>query len=79
MTGPIHMTRRDPARNLARYYRIEVARTLFGGHVVLRLWGRIGSAGQSRICPAADEQDAARMVAALVAAKRRRGYLPSPP
>lgn len=39
----ISLTRRDAARNIARYYLIEVAPDLFGGAVLIRRWGRIST------------------------------------
>ncbi len=41
MSG-ITLTRRDPAHNLYRYYRLEVQRDLFGAWCLIREWGRIG-------------------------------------
>ncbi|WP_159980623.1 MULTISPECIES: WGR domain-containing protein [unclassified Novosphingobium] len=37
---------RDPARGLARSWRIETGRDLFGWFVVSRCWGRIGACGR---------------------------------
>lgn len=43
---PILLTRRDPALNMARFYRLELAGDLFGGVQLLRCWGRIGTRGR---------------------------------
>jgi predicted DNA-binding WGR domain protein len=39
----------DEARNIRRGYRIERSVDLFGFHIVDWSWGRIGTAGQSRL------------------------------
>ena len=41
--------RRDPARNMARFYLIGNHADLFGGVHVLREWGRIGRAGRVKV------------------------------
>lgn len=48
MTQSFHLERCDPSRNMARFYRLELCQTLFGEVVLIRRWGRIGSAGRSR-------------------------------
>lgn len=70
-----HLERHAPELNLARFYRIEVSPTLFGGWSVRRIWGRIGTRGQ--LCQAtfayrAEAEAAARMLAKQ---KARRGYV----
>lgn len=37
MSG-VYLTRRDPSRNLARFYRMLIVPTLFGEWVLLREW-----------------------------------------
>lgn len=71
---PLCLTRRDPARNMARFYRLEIAPDLFGGVVLLRSWGRIGSTGQERREWFADPARARREFAVWLRRKRRRGY-----
>jgi predicted DNA-binding WGR domain protein len=39
----------DPARNMNRFYVVEVTPTLFGEWAVLREWGRRGSPGTLRL------------------------------
>ena len=34
---------------MARFYDLEVERDLFGRHVLVRRWGRIGTAGKTRL------------------------------
>ena len=45
---PIHLERREPARNRQRFYAITVTRTLFGSWAMVREWGRIGQPGTVR-------------------------------
>lgn len=44
----IYLERREPARNIQRFYAITVTRTLFDGWALVREWGRIGQAGTVR-------------------------------
>jgi predicted DNA-binding WGR domain protein len=73
----IHMQAIDPARNIARDYRIEVSPDLFG-HIIVELhWGRIGTRGQRRWLSFESEAEAKRYVRGTltrrVSAKRRIG------
>ena len=70
-----YLEKRDPARNMQRYYRVSVAPTLFGEFAVVREWGRIGQRGGSRReCWFSSEEEAVRSGQAMAEAKRRRGY-----
>jgi len=64
----------DPARNMSRFYTLSVQPNLFGGHSVLRSWGRIGSGGRLRVDFYNDETAAGVARDRLVTAKRKRGY-----
>jgi predicted DNA-binding WGR domain protein len=68
------LTRQDPERNMARYYRLDVQPDLFGGWALWREWGRIGRAGTVRRDPFADQRAAEAAQAQLAAMKSRRGY-----
>jgi len=70
----IHLHRIDPARNMARFYRLSSASSLFGDICAVREWGRIGRPGRMRVdlYEKSEEADAARE--ALSRVKRRRGY-----
>ena len=57
----IRMTRVDPAKNMARWYEIDVQQTLFGEYTVERHWGRIGATGQSKTFWFDDEATADQM------------------
>lgn len=69
-----HLHRIDPARNMARFYRISSTPSLFGDICLVREWGRIGKPGRIRIdlYERAEEAIAAREALSLV--KRQRGY-----
>ena len=74
MTTPVILRRVDPERNMARFYRMQIQPTLFGGFTLVREWGRIGQAGTCRH-DQHDTAEAARLdLDSLMAAKRRRGY-----
>jgi predicted DNA-binding WGR domain protein len=46
-----HLHRIDPDANMARYYCVDIAPTLFGDVSVVRTWGRIGTtAGRIETC-----------------------------
>jgi predicted DNA-binding WGR domain protein len=71
----VHLMRVDPARKMARFYRLDVQPTLFGDFEVVKEWGRIGRAGQVRSStpfPTSAEADAA--LARHRKVKERRGY-----
>lgn len=70
-----HSLRRiDPARNMRRFYELSFQPTLFGDMAVIRHWGRIGAAGQSKETWFADADHAAVIAERIVQQKRRRGY-----
>ena len=73
-TDVIHLHRIDPARNLARFYRLSSTPSLFGDICLVREWGRIGRPGRIRIdlYEKGEEAIAARKV--LLRLKRQRGY-----
>ena len=59
---------------MARFYRVELCRTLFGDWVLVRIWGRIGSIGHRREDRFDTRPGAEAALRALVTAKERRGY-----
>jgi len=71
---PTTLQRIDPSRNMARFYRLAVERDLFGNVVLVRCWGRIGTAGRARMDEHPDEGRAVAAMARLEASKRGRGY-----
>jgi predicted DNA-binding WGR domain protein len=70
----VYLTRRDPTRNLARFYRMFIAPNLWGEWTLFREWGRIGSSGTVRADPYPNAGGALLALQALVRAKKRRGY-----
>lgn len=74
-----HLHRIDPDANMARFYSIDVAATLFGDVSVLRTWGRIGTHGRTSIETCASLEDAERAATQTLRQKTRRGYLPVGP
>lgn len=72
---PVALRRVDPARNMRRFYSLDVERDLFGRVVLVRRWGRIGTAGKVRLDEYAGEGPALAAMQALQARKVRRGYL----
>jgi predicted DNA-binding WGR domain protein len=73
--GMIHLTRIDPARNMARFYALSLAPTLFGEWRLVKEWGRIGQAGTVRAEAHPDAETAAEALAYQISAKHRRGYI----
>jgi len=45
---PVELRRIDPARNMSRFYRLDVQPDLFGGVLLMKEWGRIGAQGRRR-------------------------------
>jgi predicted DNA-binding WGR domain protein len=68
------LRRIDPTRNMARFYSMDVERDLFGRVVLVRRWGRIGTAGRTRLDEHPNEGRALAALAAIERQKRRRGY-----
>lgn len=71
---PIRLERREPARNIQRFYAITVTRTLFDGWAVVREWGRIGQPGTVRETWFETEAAAIEAGAAVRLRKEKRGY-----
>lgn len=70
----MHLHRIDHDRNMARFYSMQVQKTLFGEWTLFREWGRIGSAGQRKAEAFASEAEAAIALATSAAVKVRRRY-----
>jgi predicted DNA-binding WGR domain protein len=70
----IILHRTDPAKNMRRFYRLDVQRDLFGQWCFIREWGRIGSAGQVRMVPFATATEAQASLVRQQRGKERRGY-----
>lgn len=72
----ITLERRDRALNMARFYALRTAPTLFGEWALIREWGRLGRAGRSCETWFADLDAAQAEQAVWERRKRGRGYLP---
>ncbi len=70
----MHLRRFDPDRNMARFYTMSVQPNLFGEWLLLREWGRIGSAGRLVAGGFASEREAALAMAEHLKAKLGNGY-----
>ena len=68
------LRRIDQARNMARFYELDVQPGLFGDVSVTRHWGRIGSNGQSKQHWFSTDTAAAELAGRLTRQKERRGY-----
>ena len=72
-----HLHRIDPDANMARFYCIDLAPTLFGEVTVLRRWGRIGTCGRTSIETWPSEGEAEDAARRTLRQKSRRGYRPA--
>lgn len=70
----VRLEKIDPHRDMARYYEMEIASTLFGDVVLVREWGRIGRSRQRLEEWHGDAASAGRAFALMQARKQRRGY-----
>ncbi len=70
----VRLFRIDGARNMRRFYCLDVQPDLFGGVLLVKQWGRIGARG--RIVDESYENEALATSAMQKQAdrKRRRGY-----
>jgi predicted DNA-binding WGR domain protein len=72
--GPNGVVTVNMSQNMNRFYHMTVQRDLFGGASLIRVWGRIGTAGRQRIDTFVDEGRAVSALMALSQQKRRRCY-----
>ena len=70
----LHLRRTDPARNMCRFYRLDIQPDLFGRVLLMKQWGRVGT--QGRMVAESYESEALAAVALERQAERkmRRGY-----
>jgi predicted DNA-binding WGR domain protein len=69
----IYIERTEPAKNMARYYAMEISRTLFGEACLTRTWGRIGRRGQSKMEHFGSEGEAVDLISGAHAQKAKTG------
>ena len=74
--SPFYAERLDPARNMARFYALELSEDLFGQIWLERRWGRIGTLGQMKLELIEKDVDPSKRIDALARQKTRRGYQP---
>ncbi len=70
----VTLHRTDAARNMHRYYRLDVQPDLFGQWCCIREWGRTGQAGRTRVIPYPASETALAALDKLRQAKEKRGY-----
>jgi predicted DNA-binding WGR domain protein len=70
----LHLRRIDPACNMCRFYRLDMQPDLFGGVLLMKEWGRIGTRGRIMAERYDSEALAADALQRQAARKRRRGY-----
>jgi predicted DNA-binding WGR domain protein len=75
MTNDLELRLVDPAKNRFRLYGMTEARTLFGEPCLLIAWGRIGRKLRRRTETFDDRELLERRWRALVARRRRHGYV----
>ncbi len=66
--------RPDQARNMARFYRLDIQTDLFGAACVVREWGHIGRTGRVHSDPYPTEVEAQIALQRQRQTKERRGY-----
>jgi len=64
----------DPDENRRRFYLLSWQPSLFGGGLLVRSWGRVGTSGQSRAAAFADRARAQAAIERLVRRRIRRRY-----
>jgi len=70
----IYLTKIEPARNMARFYVLDVQPDLFGEWALVKEWGRIGRAEQSRRVFFAEQTEAQAALASAFKQRLRRRY-----
>ncbi len=70
----LHLRRVDPARNMRRFYRLDIQPDLFGRVLLMKQWGRIGTHGRMVMESYDSDELAAVALQRQADRKRRRGY-----
>jgi predicted DNA-binding WGR domain protein len=70
----VTLRRIDPAKNMARFYAMEVQFDLFGAIMLMKQWGRLGTGGRIAGEPYASIALALAALQRQAERKRRRGY-----
>lgn len=75
MSDAVFLTRVDREKNVQRWYRVEIAPTLFAPISVICTWGRLGSSYQrGRVMPVETREQGEMLAAKIVAKKLKRQY-----
>ncbi|MEX6508441.1 WGR domain-containing protein [Jiella sp. M17.18] len=74
----VQLRREDPAKNMRRFYVMEIQPDLFGQYTLFREWGRIGRAGTVQETPFPTAEAAEAALERQWRAKVRRGHLQPP-
>jgi predicted DNA-binding WGR domain protein len=69
-----YLARTDPARNMNRFYIVDVTPTLFGEWALLREWGRRGSPGTLRLETSRRREDAQLAEQRIIKRRLQHGY-----
>jgi len=70
----VYLCRVDPARNMCRFYQLDMQPDLFGGVLLMKVWGRIGTHGRMAVGFYDNEALALAALQRQAQRKRRRGY-----
>jgi len=69
-----YLEKRNPEKNMCRFYAIRITPTLFGDWAVIRQWGRIGANGSSKEEWVSKETEALAKGLGYLRSKKGRGY-----
>jgi len=69
-----YLEKRNPEKNMYRFYAIRITPTLFGDFALIRNWGRIGANGCIKEEWCSKESEALAKGLSYLKAKRGRGY-----
>lgn len=72
----VTLHRIDAARNMRRFYALDIEADLFGGVLLMKAWGRIGARGRVMSEHYDDVDLAGAALQKQAERKRRRGYAP---
>jgi predicted DNA-binding WGR domain protein len=70
----LHLRCVDPARNVRRFYRLDIQPDLLGRFMLLKQWGRVGTHGRMLAESFESEELALAALQRQAERKRRRGY-----
>ena len=65
----------DAAKNMWRYYRLDLQPDLFGLWLLVKEWGRVGQPGQTRVASFSTMDEAVQALRQHHHAKEKRGYI----